>query len=421
MTPGSNSTNTTTLPITTPGNNATVNATTTPGNSTVQPITNSTIGPIVSTTNPTNTTTPPATCPQVPCPPLSVCENSVCQCLAGTVLLNNVCVQTKTFPSSLRLNRTFVNAMEDPQSPEFKETANEITAAVNEAMRIQQGYIRCTVLKLTRGSVVASVNTLFQPDSPVTQVTVSSAINTAIDACGETNCGILADAEYTERNLCDQDLPPCEVETTVCKVADGVAECDCKPDYVPNLYQTKSCQGVFLLVLAQVVSEPRIKHVFRVHLGTLDLTAMTDRDLCVRMHWGTKDSTLLALVVVACVLGGLLLIAITGILVYICVAHGKKKSDINYNSPYPTEDFRAAWPDHVSHIPRATLSAGPSNEAFANSLEMSESKKGHSNGLTGSYNLRTDGMNTFKDPKPTRYSYLVGHENPYFIQGDEKR
>lgn len=40
---------------------------------------------------------------------------------------------------------------------------------------------------------------------------------------------------------------------------------------------------------------------------------------------------------------------------------------------------------------------------------------------SGSYDLRTDGMRTFKDINPTRYSYLMGHENPYFVQGDEKR
>lgn len=39
----------------------------------------------------------------------------------------------------------------------------------------------------------------------------------------------------------------------------------------------------------------------------------------------------------------------------------------------------------------------------------------------GSYDLNAEGMRTFKDPNPTRYSYLVGHENPYFIQGEEKR
>ena len=41
---------------------------------------------------------------------------------------------------------------------------------------------------------------------------------------------------------------------------------------------------------------------------------------------------------------------------------------------------------------------------------------------TGSYDLTSDSMNTFKGKNPSRYSYLVqGHENPYFKPADERR
>lgn len=41
---------------------------------------------------------------------------------------------------------------------------------------------------------------------------------------------------------------------------------------------------------------------------------------------------------------------------------------------------------------------------------------------SGSYDLNPDAMRTFKGKNPSRYSYLVqGHENPYFLPGDEKK
>lgn len=325
--------------------------------------------------------------------------------MTGTIPLNNACVETKTFPSTLRVNRTFEEAMNNPQSPEFQKTAKEVIAAVNEALRNQPNYINSTVIKLMSGSIVATVNSFFEPSSPVTQELVTSAMNTAISDCEKTNCGILANAQYTETNLCDQDPRPCDVDTTECLAKDGTPDCICKPGHISSLYQSRSCRVCPSGYKAQ-------------------------EDMCVRCPFGYSgfncdDSSLLALVVVACVLGGILLIVILAVLIYICVTRSKKKSSSNYyNSPFPAEEFRATWPSQdIGHIPRATLTSSSSIDATGNSLEMSEElgKKDHSNGLSGSYDLGTDVMRTFKDVNPTRYSYLVGHENPYFIHGDDKR
>ncbi|XP_067285068.1 mucin-13 isoform X2 [Pseudorasbora parva] len=402
--------NSTTTPLPNPGNTTTLPQTTR-SNDTTHPIItpgNSTASPITTPSNVTITAqTTSAICPSVPCPPLSVCVNSTCQCITGTIQLNNGCRETKSFPSSLRVNRTFVSEMKDPQSREFREFANEIIIAVDEVLRNQPNYIHSTVIRLTPGSVVASVNSYYEPNSPVTQESVVSAIETAIKMatnCGTTNCTILADAQYTLSSLCQQDLAPCDVDTTVCEDKDGIAKCTCKPGHVPSPYQTKSCRVCPSGYKAQ-------------------------GDDCVRCSFGYSgfncdDSSLLALVVVACVLGGLLLIVILVVLIYVCVNHRKKSNDNHHNSPYPAEEFQATWPSqNISHLPRVTLTSTSSNDPFGNNLEMVEGpgKKGHSNGLTGSYDLRTDDMRTFKGQNPTRYSYLVGHENPYFIQGDEKR
>lgn len=319
-------------------------------------------------------------------------------------------METKSFPTSLRVNRTFVPQMNDPKSTEFQKVADEIIIAVNAVLRNQPNYINSTVLGLTPGSIVASVNSYFEPNSPVTQESFALAIDTGIKNatnCGTTNCGILAGAVYNVSNLCEQDLAPpaCEVNTTMCEAKDGIAVCTCKPGHVSSPYQAKSC-------------------------SVCPSGKKAQGNVCVQCPFGysgfnCNDSSLLALVVVACVLGGLLLIVILAVLIYICVTHSRKKSNDNYfGSPYPTEEIRATWPSQdIGHIPRVTLTSSSSNDVFGNNLEMIEEpgKKGHSNGLKGSYDLSADDMRTFKDPNPTRYSYLVGHENPYFIQGDEKR
>ncbi|XP_051994912.1 mucin-2-like isoform X2 [Xyrauchen texanus] len=395
--------NTTSPPVSTPGN-VTNHPVTAPGTATNPPVTtgSATTSFPVPVNSTTSFLTTRATCPAVPCSPLSVCVNSTCQCLAGTYLLNNSCVETKTFPSTLRVNRTFENAMKNPQSHEFRQTANEIISAVNIALHNQPNYISSTVLRLMPGSVVASVNSFFELNSQATQDSVIAAMDTAIKECKD--CGILANATYMKTDLCQQEPSPCDLDTTECAFREGLAECPCKMGHVPSPYQRKSCTVCPSGKKAQ-------------------------GEKCVPCPFGYSgfncdDSTLIALVVVACVLGGVLLIVILAVLIYLCVTHRWKKSKEHvYNTPNPAEEFTSTWssPGIIS-IPRATVSA--SNDANDTTLEMTEGagkRNSHSNGLAGSYDLATDGLRTFKGEYPSRYSYLVGHENPYFLAEDKKR
>ncbi|KAA0705527.1 hypothetical protein E1301_Tti004289 [Triplophysa tibetana] len=358
--------------LTTPGI-TTVPLVTTPGNTTS------------AQTIPVNATTPPqptqVTCPAVPCPALSVCVDSTCQCLAGTLFENGACVVTKTFPSMLRVNRTFNANMNKTDSIEFKEFAKEIISAVNTVMRHQSSYINSVVIKLMEGSVIATVNSFFEANSPVTQKTFDQTIDDAIKNCGSNSCGILGNATYTATSLCAQIPAPCDDTSTVCGMTNGFVNCACRPGYVPNLYQSMSC-----------------------------------------------ETSLLALVVVACVLGGILLIGILAVLIYICVTNRREKSqDRFYSTPYPIENIQniqSTWSSQgIAPIPRATLASSSSNNAGDISLEMTDGagRKRNSNGLTGSYDLTTDGMRTFKGKNPSRYSYLVGQENPYYLDGEERR
>ncbi|KAL7850274.1 hypothetical protein SRHO_G00196230 [Serrasalmus rhombeus] len=372
-------------------------STTEPALNTTTPENNATTGPpLASTTNPTNTTTAPATCPAIPCPTLSVCINSTCQCLAGTFLSGGRCVEAKVFPGNLRVNRTFVEEMRNPQSAAFHNISSEIVAALNSALKNISGYISSTVLQLTPGSVVATVDNVFEPNSPATRDTTAQAIRSAIDS----SIGILATATFNVKSLCQLNPPPCDVKTTTCADSEsGIATCTCMAGFISTEFTTRSC-------IACASGERSVDN------------------RCEPCPFGysgfnCNDSSLLALVVVACVLGGLLLILIVAMIIY-CVMNSRKNSKhVEYaSSPYSTEEFHD-WPAQgITPIPRATVSSNSGNM-----MEMSEPRKNHSNGLTGSYDLMpVDNLNTFKGKNPSRYSYLVqGHENPYFIPGDEPR
>uniref|UniRef100_UPI0037E8C4CE protein HEG-like n=1 Tax=Semicossyphus pulcher TaxID=241346 RepID=UPI0037E8C4CE len=138
-----------------------------------------------------------------------------------------------------------------------------------------------------------------------------------------------------------------------------------------------------------------------------------------------NDSALLAVVVISCVLGGILIILILALLIYcFCGGRSQSKPDSS-SSPYASDDTNQPWPTGITPIPRATTNwdAAPSIELTeGGSTRALVDKKHQTNGLTGSYDLNPDGMKTFKGKNPSRYSYLVqGHENPYFLPGDEKK
>uniref|UniRef100_A0AAR2LKQ2 SEA domain-containing protein n=1 Tax=Pygocentrus nattereri TaxID=42514 RepID=A0AAR2LKQ2_PYGNA len=394
-----NGTTSTLIPSDSPKPNTTAAATTTTSMNTtmVTGPANATMTPTPSTGPDHSTTTAPnATCPTIPCPTLSVCINSTCQCLAGTFLSGGRCVEAKVFPGNLRVNRTFVEEMRNPQSAAFHNISSEIVAALNSALKNISGYINSKVLQLTPGSVVATVDNVFEPNSPATRNTTAQAIMSAI---GSSN-GILATATFNVKSLCQLNPPPCDVKTTTCADSEsGIATCTCMAGFISTEFTTRSC-------IACASGERSVDN------------------RCEPCPFGysgfnCNDSSLLALVVVACVLGGLLLILIVAMIIY-CVMNSRKNSKhVEYaSSPYSTEEFHD-WPAQgITPIPRATVSSNSDNM-----MEMSEPRKNHSNGLTGSYDLMpVDNLNTFKGKNPSRYSYLVqGHENPYFIPGDEPR
>ncbi|XP_046722188.1 mucin-13 isoform X2 [Silurus meridionalis] len=370
--------NVTTAPSTTANNSSTNTS-----QSTITPM------PPVSTTN---TIIIPATCPEMQCPPLSMCANSVCQCLAGTYMSQGLCIEAKVFPGLLHfLSIDFKPEMSNHTSELFRTTSDRIVQQLKSVFSSKQGYITSTVLELTAGSVVATVNNVFEPNSLATENSTNQAITDAIKN------NIIQNASFTPTNLCAQNPPPCDAGSTICSSANGTATCSCMPGYILTGFSERICKAC--PSGQQAVNQNCVPCAFG-YSG-----------------FNCNDSSLLALVVVAVVLGAILLIIILALLIC-CVVYRSKRIS-NHNSPYST-DF-ATWRSHaVTPIPRASLGNNTNSEAYQTEMPLPDSIKPN-NGLMGSYDLMPlDDMKTFKGKNPPRYSYLVeGHENPYFNSDEQ--
>ncbi|PWA17734.1 hypothetical protein CCH79_00008317, partial [Gambusia affinis] len=326
------------------------------------------------------TPSPVIVCPSVPCPVESVCLNGTCQCLSGNYLLNGRCVPAQVFPGRLHFQSlTFDDQMRDRSSRIFRETAAKISAALRDVLKNQTGYRRSEVVQLEPGSVIARVNNIFE-DSPATQASVDQIIEEAVEPL------------------------PCDVSSTKCTNVNGQASCSCKDGYISMIYSKSSCKAC-----------PSGQQAVR--------------DKCVTCPFGyagfnCNDSSLLAVVVISCVLGGVLLILVLALLGYCCWKRCLRTKPDRNISPY-SDELNKSWPAGITPIPRATThweSAGSIEMTEGGSTNTLVDKKLESNGFSGSYDLNPEEMKTFKGKNTSRYSYLVeGHENPYFLPGDEKK
>ncbi|XP_037333393.2 mucin-13 isoform X2 [Pungitius pungitius] len=396
--PTNNSTTTLTSTFTT---GTTVNSSTSSTAPTTTIIVSTTQQPTDTTTNNPTTTAAPIppviVCPAVPCPLESVCLNGTCQCLSGSFLVNGRCAPAQVFPGQLHLiSLAYDINMSNRSSKAFQQTANLISESLRAVLKKQRGYKQSEVVRLEPGSVQATVNNIFE-DTDVTEESVNQVIDEAI--AKQTN-GLLKNASYTNTNLCAQEPLPCDVSSTMCTNSNGKAVCFCKEGYISILYSNTSCR-------ACPSGQRGVENV------------------CQPCPFGysgfnCNDSALLAVVVISCVLGGVLLIVLA-LLIYGSCNRQCSKSKPDYScSPY-SGDLNQPWPTGVTPIPRAStnLDAVPQIEMLEGTRVLVD--KNPTNGMSGSYDLHPEGMHTFKGKTPSRYSYLVqGHENPYFLPGDDK-
>lgn len=305
-------------------------------------------------------------------------------------MLQGQCLEGKVFPGNLHFSLTFEPEMSNPNSDIFHKTANDIIAKLKYIFKESEGYVHSTVLKLSEGSVVATVNNVFKASSPATQQSTQQTITAAIKN-GTIN------ATFTPTSLCDQN--PCDTRTTECNSTDTFPICSCMPGYVLSGFSSRSC-----------IACPSGQKA--------------EGQNCVPCAFGysgfnCNDSALLALVVVAVVLGAILLILVLALIIFFVFCRTKHVS--HTSSPYSPDKFQT-WPAQpVTPIPRASLARDAKSEPYGTEMPLPDSRK-PSNGLMGSYDLmQLDDMKTFKGKNAARYSYLVeGHENPYFSSADEQ-
>ncbi|XP_037113263.1 mucin-13 isoform X2 [Syngnathus acus] len=339
-------------------------------------------------------------CPAEQCPLESVCLNRTCQCLSGSFLLGQRCVRAQVFPGRLHLTSlTFDKEMLDRSSQVFRETAADISASLAGAFAGRPGYVRSNVVQLAPGSVLATVNNIFDN----TQNSEEAVEQVIQDAIRSSSQGLLLNATFSGTKLCDQVPLPCDAVTTWCTSAKGRVGCSCKAGYISTVYSNTSCKAC-----------PSGQEV----VGN-------SCQICAFGYAGFNctDSSLLALVVISCVLGGILLIIIILALLSYCCWRRCSGGQAEHSdpSPYPAGgELTKPWPVGITPIPRATTATAATWDAAA-TMEMME-KGHHGNGVSGSYDLNPDGMKTFTNKNPSRYSYLMqGHENPYFLPGDDKK
>uniref|UniRef100_A0AAV2KEA1 Zinc finger protein 281 n=1 Tax=Knipowitschia caucasica TaxID=637954 RepID=A0AAV2KEA1_KNICA len=349
----------------------------------------------------TTTTSAAIVCPEKPCPAGSVCLNGACACVAGSYFNNGQCVKAQVFPGQLRVTSlTFSTEMSNRSSPIFQKTAKDISTQLFQILKDQKGYVRSDIIMLTQGSVVATVDNIYE-DTKVSESDVNNAIDEAIMSASS---GILSGASYKAADLCQPGaLSPCDVVTTSCTSVDGQPTCSCLSGYVPfnQLYSNTSCK-------ACPSGQKAVGNTC--HPCSFGYAG-----------FNCNDPALLAVVVVSFVLGGILLILVLALIGYCCCKSSSSKSSSEFNSPYSVNSEQP-WPSEVPHIPRASTNwdSGPSMELTEGASTRALVDKKNHNGLTGSYDLQPDDLKTFKGKNTSRYSYLVqGHENPYFLPGDE--
>ncbi|XP_069381316.1 protein HEG isoform X3 [Paralichthys olivaceus] len=370
-----------------------------------------TLRPTEITTNPNSTTTAPPiptlgpviVCPTVPCPLESVCLNNTCQCLTGSFLQDNRCVPAQVFPGELHfMSLTFQPEMSNRSSSLFQETAANISEALFSILKNQKGYIRSDVVALLPGSIQASVNNIFEKDSTgINEDSVKNAIEKAISNAQSSN-GFFRNVTFEGKDLCQQIPLPCEGSTAKCTIKNNQPSCYCLPEFISNVYSNTSCRAC----------------------PSGERAVNNNCEQCPFGYAGfnCRDSSLLAVVVISCVLGGILLIMVLALLCWRIFSNNKPDYS---SSPYASGDSNKPWPVGITPIPRAST-----NWDEAPTIEMTEGRRTgalvdnnhQTNGLSGSYELNAEGMRTFKGKNPSRYSYLVqGHENPYFLPGDGKK
>lgn len=126
------------------------------------------------------------------------------------------------------------------------------------------------------------------------------------------------------------------------------------------------------------------------------------------------DSSLLAVVVISCVLGSVLLILLISLLIA-----------CNRSKAVPKESYEhetyLMWPKKdVPKIPRVTMNRDSSQLDYGSKNALVDNELSNGTTVNPEDSRMEADLKTFSDMNPSRYSYLChGQTNPYFV--DEEK
>ncbi|XP_076743982.1 mucin-13-like [Maylandia zebra] len=384
--------------------------------------------PSSSATGVPPTSASPDPCLSNPCGVGSTCEaranhTFVCKCLPGD-FYNNItlrCENAKVFPGKLSLRKPFNEKMKDTTSKEFKETADEIVAALDEVYKGQDGYSGSVVLKLLPSAsrmlrappgIIAVLQIIFKASSEIKEDDVIKELeNNTCDNC------VLSGATFEPTDLCAEN--PCDVKTSNCTSQDGAYSCTCLEKHLQTDFSDRMCTAC--------PSGSRFKD-----------------NTCVKCSFGysgleCSENWQLILVIVGSVLGGLLLIALI-LLPIIPTISSKKISktgkDGDIENPYMNQDsftFKGfttlpIFSNGAPKLPRATNST---TTISITNLEITSNSRQSPVFVDNSSELYSDQNNTnsqaqhqnnlyaVKRPQIKPHAQSQGYDNPYYQYDSE--
>ncbi|XP_039895264.1 protein HEG homolog 1-like [Simochromis diagramma] len=311
--------------------------------------------------------------------------------------------------------------MTNTTSKEFKETADEIVAALDEVYKGKDGYSGSLVLKLLRSTsrmlrappgIIAVLQIIFKASSEIKEDDVIKELeNNTCDDC------VLSGATFETTDLCAEN--PCDVKTSNCTSQDGAYSCTCLEKHFQTDFSDRMCTAC--------PSGSRFKD-----------------NTCVKCSFGysgleCSENWQLILVIVGSVLGGLLLIALI-LLPIIPTISSKKISktgkDGDIENPYMNQDsfiFKGfttlpIFSNGAPKLPRATNSTTTISitnlEITSNSRQSpvfvdNSSELYSDQNNTNSQAQRQNNLYAVKRPQIKPHAQSQGYDNPHYQYDSE--